>query len=235
VTEVRSHGVSVVGAVKRPGTLQIYGATSLLEVLSLAGGLAEGAGDTILIVRQGNAPGASLAPPAIREPQTLPPAASDPVVAAAAASTVSESGAVLRVKVKSLIDAHDPSANLPVFPGDVINVQDADVVYVVGAVNKAGAFVTRGNDRLTVLRALALGEGLEPTAARSNAIVLRTNARGERVEIPVDLDRVLNGQTPDIPLLAQDVLFVPTSGGKVAARATLDFIARVITFRGFVP
>ena len=51
VTEVRSRGVSVVGAVHRPGLIQVRGSTTLLEVLSLAGGLADNAGDSVMVVR----------------------------------------------------------------------------------------------------------------------------------------------------------------------------------------
>jgi polysaccharide export outer membrane protein len=234
VTEVRSHAVSVVGAVKKPGALQIHGETSLLEVLSLAGGLSEDAGDTVLIVRQGNAaPTAPSAPPA-EAASPIPVTAQDPQDAV---GPMPAGGTALtqRIALKALIDAHDPAANVAVYPGDIVNVQDAAVVYVVGAVKKPGAFAMRGNDRLTVLRALALGEGLEPTAAKGDAVVLRTDEHGGRVEIPVDLGRVLDGRTADVQLEGQDVLFVPTSGAKVASKATLDFIARMVTLRGVLP
>src|SRR3990172_3784293 len=52
VTEMESHAVSVMGAVKQPGVVQIRGSRSLLEVLALAGGLAPDAGSTVHVVRK---------------------------------------------------------------------------------------------------------------------------------------------------------------------------------------
>lgn len=196
VTDIRSRGVSVVGAVERPGVQQIRSAATLLGVLSQAGGLSATAGDTVTVLR---------------------PGAATPI----------------DVPLKPLMDARDPALNIPVLPGDVVAVRAADVVYVVGAVNKPGAFSMRGNDRLTVLRALALGEGLSPTAAKKDALVVRTGPAGERTEIPVDLAGVLKGRTPDVTLQAHDVLFVPTSGSKVAGRAALDAVVRILTWRPY--
>lgn len=53
VTEARSHTVSITGAVRKPGVFQMRSPKSLLEVLSLAEGLAEDAGGTAFIVRGG--------------------------------------------------------------------------------------------------------------------------------------------------------------------------------------
>ena len=200
-TDVQSQAVSVVGAVKKPGVVQVRGVRTLLEVLSLAGGLADEAGDTVFVVRQG---ATGFAASAGVKPVEIP--------------------------LKSLMTSLDPQLNVAVQPGDLVNVQSAAIVYVVGAVRKPGAFVVRGNDRLTVLRALALGEGLAPTAAQGAAVVLRTDEGGERTEIGVDLGGVLKGKVPDIPLEAHDVLFIPTSGSKVATRATLEVLTRLVTF-----
>jgi polysaccharide export outer membrane protein len=199
-TEIRSYGVSVVGAVRRPGVLQVRATTSLLEVLSLAGGLAEEAGDSVIVLR--------------KEAGTGSPTS-------------------IGIRLKALLGADD-SANIPVRPGDIVNVQTAHLVYVMGAVNKPGAFAVRGSDGLTVLRALAYGEGVTALAKRSDAMVLRTSADGQRIEVPVDLESILKGRSPDVALQAQDILFVPVSGAKVASRATLEFLARVAT-RAVIP
>ena len=51
VTTVESHPVSVVGAVKKPGVFQIRGTKTVLEMLSMAEGLADDAGDQVLVMR----------------------------------------------------------------------------------------------------------------------------------------------------------------------------------------
>src|ERR1700730_17747980 len=49
--EWQSHPVAVVGAVKRPGVFQIRGTRTVLELLSMAEGLADDAGDAVLVMR----------------------------------------------------------------------------------------------------------------------------------------------------------------------------------------
>ena len=205
ITELQSRPISVLGAVHKPGVFQLRGAQTLLEVLSLAGGLAETAGTTVTVQRDA--------------------ASSD-----APAGSGTTASAMIEVSVKALMEAREPALNIPIFSGDVVTVQSAAVVYVVGAVNKPGVFMMRGNDQLTVLRALALGEALAPVASRE-AVVLRNDARGERVEVPVDLEAILKGTIADVPLHAQDVVLVPVSGGKKAARLALDTLTRILTFR----
>jgi polysaccharide export outer membrane protein len=196
-TDIRSQGISVVGAVRRPGVIQLRGSSTVLEAISAAGGIADDAGDTAVLVRNGSGD---------RE-----------------------------LKLDAVLDGRDPGANPPVVAGDVLNVRTAAVVYVIGAVRKPGAFAMRGNSKLTVLRALALGEGLMATAATGDAVVLRTSPAGGRVEIPVDLRAVLQAKTADPPLQPQDVLFVPTSGGKAAALATIGFLSRAVSLRALLP
>ena len=52
VVEFRSRPISVIGAVRRPGTLEISGRWNLLNVLTDAGGLAEGHGEVVSILRR---------------------------------------------------------------------------------------------------------------------------------------------------------------------------------------
>src|SRR5208337_4748075 len=62
VQEMRSHPVSVFGAVEKPGVYQIRYAKTLVEILSMAQGLANDAGDTVIIIRhQGATPAPALA------------------------------------------------------------------------------------------------------------------------------------------------------------------------------
>ncbi|HXE81570.1 MAG TPA: polysaccharide biosynthesis/export family protein [Vicinamibacterales bacterium] len=214
VTELQSQAVSVVGAVNRPGIFQVRGSTTLLEVLSLAGGLAEDAGDSVIVLRRARTRASNSGHPA-----------SDGAHAGESAS--------FEVPLRTLLDSADGAANAVIVPGDVVNVRSAAIVYVVGAVRKPGAFAMRGNEQLTVLRALALGEGLLPSASR-DALVLRTEDDGKRIELPVDLGDVLKGKQNDFALQQQDVLFVPTSGGKAVARAALDALTRIVTLRGVI-
>src|SRR6516164_9989515 len=56
VQEMRSHPVSVFGAVEKPGVYQIRFPKPLIEVLSMAEGLATDAGDTVIVQRHSGDP-----------------------------------------------------------------------------------------------------------------------------------------------------------------------------------
>src|SRR5580704_11128982 len=49
VSTVESHPISVVGAVRKPGVFQVRGPRSLLEIISMAEGVTDDAGDAVLI------------------------------------------------------------------------------------------------------------------------------------------------------------------------------------------
>jgi len=220
VTEVESHPVSVVGAVTKPGVFQIRGPRPLLELLSMAGGLAPEAGESVLITAGPEDPargggGAAPAP-------------------AGESANGSPRPGTLEIDLRLLLESHDPRYNVLIYPGWTVRVKQAGMVYVVGEVKRPGGFALQKSGTLTVLQALAMGEGLTPNAAKGSSLVIRTEENGERVKIPVDLGKMLRGKTPDLALRDQDIVFVPNSRGKALARGTVDAILRVITVRAVV-
>jgi polysaccharide export outer membrane protein len=118
------------------------------------------------------------------------------------------------------IDYRDPSkspaANVDVYPGDTVVVSRAGVVYVVGAVNHPAGFVMENNERLTVLQAVALAGGTKTVSSLKGTKILRTTPDGIQ-EIPIPLNKIFEAKAEDPSLKAEDVLFIPTSAGKVAA------------------
>jgi polysaccharide export outer membrane protein len=126
--------------------------------------------------------------------------------------------------------ASNPAENIHIKPKDVISVPRADIIYVIGAVKKAGGYALNDNGTRSALQILSLAEGLEKTAAGNRARIMRgipgSNARDE---IPIDLKKILAGKSPDVPLKADDILFVPTSGAKSAGFRTLDILTASAT------
>jgi len=195
VKEMESHGVSVFGAVTKPGVYQIRGAKSLIEVLSMAGGLADDAGDTVTIVTGG-------------EIQSAPQAA-------AGTNTPQQAALSMEVNIDELLGSDDAKSNVLVFPGDVVKVSSAGTVYVVGEVRRPGGFALHSNASISVLQAISLAEGLTNTAARSQARIIRTDpATGKRTEIALNLGKVLSGKEADPELEARDIVFVPNSAAR---------------------
>lgn len=202
VTDYRSQPISILGAVNAPGVHQVQGQKSLYEALSLAGGLREDAGSTVKLTRK-------MKWGAIPLTQ----------------ARVDASGefSIVSLPVKDILQANTPAANIPVKPEDVISVPKAELVYVVGAVHKPGGFPMGENTSLSALQVLSLAEGLEATASRTGAKIMRASAGGAaRTEIPVNLKQILAGKSADLELKANDILFIPTSLGKSAAVRTLE-------------
>jgi polysaccharide export outer membrane protein len=209
--EMQSHPVSVFGAVKKPGVFQIDGPKSLVEVLSMAEGLAEDAGDTVIVMR-----GAALSGGPEPAPNSSSPEARPSVPANDSRAPGDPTGsATVESSLKNLLESGDPRYNVTVYPGNVVKVARAGVVYVEGDVKKPGGFMLKTNENISVLQAVALAEGLTRTASGSHARIIRTNeATGARTEIPIDLNKILAGGLIDAMLRPNDIVFVPNSTGK---------------------
>ena len=208
----QTHAVAITGAVQNPQLYPLFGPTTLLDVLSQAGGLANDAGTTATITRGDAAARASWL--------------------SKDSSSSAPDDATIKVDVRKLLATGDPSLNLAIYPGDKITVQRAGVVYVVGAVHRPGGFtLSSDRDNLTVLQAVALGEGLTPTALQKKAIIIRRGLQfpNGREEVAVDLKKILAGHAPDPGLKPNDILFVPDSTSKRAMRRGAEAAIQIAT------
>ncbi len=121
----------------------------------------------------------------------------------------------------------NPQSNIPVFPRDTVIVRKADVAYVVGDVARPSAVLMDANG-LTVLKAVALAGGTSRTAKLNGAKILRKGPTG-MTETPVELKKILHAKAPDLPMLADDILVVPSSTGKIIAGRTLEAAMQAAT------
>src|SRR6266446_145713 len=118
--------------------------------------------------------------------------------------------------------------NVTVEPGDTIVVSKAGVVYVVGAVHQPGGFIMENGNDITVLKAIALAQGTNPNAALNSAKLIRKTPEGPK-DVPLPLKQILAVKAPDVPLQADDVVFVPGSAGKSAAKRGAEAILQMAT------
>jgi polysaccharide export outer membrane protein len=209
VVEERSQPVSIIGAVNAPGVRQVQGHKSLVEMLSLAGGVRQDAGNTVKITRNLQRGAIPLA-----------------------GATSDETGrfSVAEVNLKGILEGRTPGHNIPIMPDDVISVPRAELIYVIGEVRRSGGFALNARENISVLQALALAEGLSHTAAPGQARILRlTPAAPRRVEIHLDLSKILAGKENDMPLEPDDILFVPGSRSKNIALRSLESLVQIGT------
>jgi polysaccharide export outer membrane protein len=191
VAEYASRPISVAGAVRSPVTFQASSPVTLLEAITRAGGLLPEAGSEILISKTQPGPDGGQA------------------------------SLIQRVAVKSLIDAADPDVNIKLTGGEEIRVPEAGKIFVVGNVKRPGAFPVQDGSESSVLKVLALAEGLAPDYGKQ-AYIYRREASGERNEIPIELNKIMDRKAPDAPLLADDVLYVPDNRSRRLGLAVLE-------------
>jgi polysaccharide export outer membrane protein len=197
VAEYHTLPISVAGAVKTPITFQpVEKQTTLLEAITRAGGLAPEAGSEILVTAPQSP--ADTSPPLVR-----------------------------RIQVKSLIDTADPAANLALVGGEEIRVPELGKIYVVGNVKMPGAFAVQdpSGNSMSILKALALAQGLTPYATNDAYIYRVEGGTTSKNEIPVDLRKIMDRKAPDVPLLPNDVLYIPDNHHRRATMATLERVA----------
>jgi polysaccharide biosynthesis/export protein len=215
IVEYRSQPVSVVGAVNNPGVIQLQGSKTLLELLSLAGGLRQDAGSEVEITRHL----ANGRVPVGREKL-------DP----------SGQFSTSNIDLTKLLNGTNPGANIIVYPNDVITVPRAELIYVTGDVKKPGGFPLTSGAGISVLQAVSLAEGLGPQAAPKNAKIFRPRGDGpEKDEIPVNVASIQAAKADDVALKPGDILFVPDSTSKKAgvraAEAAIQTITGIVIWR----
>lgn len=130
----------------------------------------------------------------------------------------------ITINLSDLMETGDTKNNIALQAGDVVTVPHAGVVYVLGAVGRAGGYVlTNDRTQLTTLKILALAGGLTRTAKSDKAVIVRKDNLGQQHEVPIDLKRVLNRKAEDLQLQPSDILYVPESGSKQALFRAAEF------------
>jgi len=135
-------------------------------------------------------------------------------------------GLVERVPVKKLIDAADPLWNVTLAGGEEVRVPPAGRVFVAGNVKHPGAFRVDSGGETTVLKAVALAEGLAPFATKA-AYIFRAGSEGGRTEILVELSKIMDRKAPDVALASNDILYIPDNRSR---RTTMNAIEKAIGF-----
>lgn len=182
---VESRRIWILGRVQNPGVYAMTNSITLLEAIAQAGGpldLASG--------RDLSAVGAI-----------------DPTADLRHAFVVRE-GRMLPVDFRRLVVEGDLSQNIYLQPDDFIYFPPltARNVYVIGAVGLPRAVPY--SEGLTMVSAIAAASGTVREAYLSHVAVVRGSLSEPRVAI-VDFKNVIRGQTPDVVLQPQDIVYVP--------------------------
>jgi polysaccharide export outer membrane protein len=219
VKEYRSRQVAVLGAVDRPGHFSLTGGTdTILDMITLAGGLREDAADRIVMIPAEATDGASVDDGAVLRASYK----QSPDGEEAARSAPRHGGEIAAFRQSSLspiviplgnIDRGGDGANylnLPVRPGDVLVVPGGGSAMVEGWVRNPGAVrITPG---LTVLGAVAAAGGSLFAANTRSVDIIRSGKRGEKIILKSNLDEIVSRQKPDLEVQQDDIIVVTYSG-----------------------
>lgn len=134
-----------------------------------------------------------------------------------------------RIAVRDLLEQTRPDLNLELTGGEEIRVPEAKRIFVAGNVKKPGAFPVREGAEMTVLKALALSEGLSPYPQKLAFIYREDDSSGGRKEIPVELAKIVARKVPDLALEPGDTLYIPEDRGK---KNTMSIVEKAAAFGG---
>ena len=118
------------------------------------------------------------------------------------------------LQLSKVLAGTDPKSNIPIKPGDTIQVLPDQRVFVAGDVKTPGAFPLGRGHRLTVSKLMALTGGWKADAKPGKAVIVREGSNGQRQTVPLNLPKIMARKKPDITLEANDLLYVPGSMGK---------------------
>jgi len=139
---------------------------------------------------------------------------------------VTQNDAVRRIAVKQLLNLADASVNLRLTGNEEVRVPVAGKIFVLGNIRKPGAFAVRDPGDSTVLKMIALSEGLMPFSQKIAYIVRRQEGEKPQ-EIPIELARIMERKSPDVSLEIGDILYVPDNKSR---RSTMSIVDRVAGF-----
>jgi len=253
VKEYHSRQVAVVGAVRSPGLIMLTGGESILDAITQAGGMTADAADEIVIlpeIKGGRAKLMELASAYQQEPKSsgdpasasaardmpkAPPQPNSPdvthdsphtgITLASLEQNISNGPAIVIPLKSTAFRGSINYTNMPVEPGDIIVVPGGGNVMVTGWVYKPGFFAVGSG--LTVLGAVGSAGGVMYAGEGSNATLIRSDETGNKVSLPIDLDKIATGAEPDIPVRANDVIDVPYSDLKIGPYVVYNILSRM--------
>jgi len=115
----------------------------------------------------------------------------------------------LEVRTEDLIRGGSETWNIPIYPGDVVNIPGRSTlrIFCIGEVKAPGAVEFSTDDRISLLSVLAKAGGLTDKASKK-VRVKRRDASGRDVETIYHYNRILAGKDPDPDLKGDDVVVV---------------------------
>ncbi len=196
--------VSIIGAVQKPGVVELTGPKSVIEVLAMAGGVSEKAGSQVHIYRGRGTE---------RETHVI-----DLAILANGTGLINASNAGM--------------INMPVNPGDMINVPESGMFFVDGAVRKPGSYPLGRQYSLT--QALATAGGIDSELYSSDISIFRRKGPGQVETMAFNLDNIMTGTATDPAIQPDDVIMLPISTAKFIVKRFVGTLVGGMSIGSFI-
>ncbi|MFP4105777.1 MAG: polysaccharide biosynthesis/export family protein [Phycisphaerae bacterium] len=118
---------------------------------------------------------------------------------------------IIAINVDKLMSG-DEMSNIVIRDKDVIRVPHHEVgeFYVQGEVQRPGSYQITGR-KVTIKQAIAAAGNLGPLAWPENCLLIRRIGEDQEVLVPLDVEAIYRGETPDIFLKPNDIVAVGSS------------------------
>lgn len=209
---------TIYGEVRQPQQVILKREARLLDLLAFAGGVTANAGGTIQVFH------------------TRPPMCGDPE-SETAWKNESANGTDVPSRLYSLnsVQKGSEEANPIITPGDIIVVDEAAPIFIVGEVNAVGKLLLPEGG-LPLTQAIAMVGGVKREAKTKDIKIYRLKGNSkDREIIAVNYDKIKKGEQKDILLSPQDIVEVDKAK-KSILREVLDIaVGGARSFSGGLP
>jgi len=186
--------VSVTGEVAKEAPFELTRRTSLLEILSAAGGPTDKNGGTVQLIR------------------TRPPMCAGAEALEDWNRETSGQGVAVRIYSLAAVAEASNASNPEILPGDIINVPKAAPVYITGEVKKAGPIDLPAGG-LPLLQAIAMASGGTVDAKLKDVKIYRRKLGSVQPEIIVaNVAAIKSGGEKNLMLEPYDIVEVGKQG-----------------------
>ncbi len=197
IKEYHSLQFFISGAVKNPGKFELDYTPRVMDLVASAGGVLPERGNLAYILR--GVKGNQINNEELDRMTEMASGKSGPI----------------KIDLIKLLDEGDMTENIRLKSGDTVYIplgtslnQSATKVYVQGEVKKPG--IIDYQPGLTALAACIMAGGFDKFAAPNRAMIVRKTEDGQET-IKINLDKVIAGDIPDLPLKPGDRIHIPES------------------------
>ena len=140
------------------------------------------------------------------------------------------------IPIKDLLSGQDPKLNISLHGGEEVRVPEAAKLFVTGNVKLPGLYRINDAEGSSVLKAMALSQGTLPDSTKEAYVYRMVAGAQQRQEIAIPLQDILRRKAADVPLQANDILYVPASRGPHLAQILKGVVglSGMITTHGVV-